>query len=896
MAENILEAIDALLGQPFCSTDRSVAQEIEKWQQELVELRQRLGMVGEASERRVIEESCRQVMAQVESRLAAANSNLFRVSPQVEYATFELASTLTALTAANTLATVKENINHLLSAILQDVQQELRRIFEEERSATLSIIKTEISQLFNQSLNNEDYNDRELLTWINDRLAEAQPTDFLLFGDFAETPEINPSPLEEDLFLEDLTEEQSIGLWSFDDFTENDSILLEKELSPVKLTEEQHTDSLSFDNFTEDKAIERGLSDEDLSIIIDQLTEENEDASLFDDLAKNDTLVVQPTLEESPIDQIEEALQDTDRFLDEMLSRDETGALAKIEKADQFTNLDLLLEELFNEDNQVKTDITDQLSFNPPPLLKSEDITTIDVETIEDQLNDFADRVEISFTIPGVKKTPLVPTLPSLNLEDINDSWFLGIDFGNSYLRGSLSNLTTGRVYDLGQFSTELMINDRVIRGYKPLLQIGLPYRSNNQWRPIVQWTGDETIPLVSFLDGIKQILNNLKHQAKHPELTSLPLILQHLNGVVFGYPEQWDDAYIFNLREVILNCGFCSRPEQVIAVPQIIAPLLDRLHNEVPVTEITLFIDSGVHTTELLLVKPIEGKPLTNENLFYQTIDKGGEQLSISLIQELLIPQLTLKPSIKDLLPLAESIKVTIDRDDIWFDQWQGQKLSIGRSAYIKRVCEPFLQILNRYVNGLLIRAGLFAENVKIVVRSGGTMEGKVFQEWLSQKFPHAMKEENINNANGLAVAPRFYGLLDLSHQQYSDFFLVHEICKLNWQESMHPATVLQQLQQRGINVHSCVNRVISILQNSLPKGIIPQDPILVPDGAIESFLESGGLFTRLSNGFYQIEPKQLAWMDNYLAQLCNHLKQSITEPMVFAPQTFLTKAAATK
>lgn len=356
------------------------------------------------------------------------------------------------------------------------------------------------------------------------------------------------------------------------------------------------------------------------------------------------------------------------------------------------------------------------------------------------------------------------------------------------------------------------------------------------------------------------------------------------------------DDAYIFNLREIILNCGFCQRPEQVIAVPQIIAPLLDRLHNVGNITEITLFIDSGVNTTELLLVKPFEGKPLSHDNLFYQTIDQGGEHLSLMLIKELLLPQLANPPRPEALLSLADTIKVHIDREDIWLDEWQGHKLSIGRSAYINRVCQPFLQLLNRHVNGLLIRSGLFAENIKTVVRSGGTMQGTVFQEWLEQKFPQAKREKEPSNADGLAVAPRFYGLLDLSHQQYSDFFLVHEMCKLNWQEPMHPSTVLQQLQQRGINVHSCVNRVISILQNNLPKGVIPQDPILVPDGAIETFLQSGGLFERLGNGFYQISPKQLAWMDNYLAQLCHHLQQSITEPMVFVPQTFRSRAAITK
>jgi hypothetical protein len=564
--------------------------------------------------------------------------------------------------------------------------------------------------------------------------------------------------------------------------------------------------------------------------------------------------------------------------------------LAQTQAQDIETDLDLLLDELFVE--TARPSLQDQLSFSPSSTPPAEDITTIDVETIEDKLNEFADRVEISFTIPGRKKTPTAPTLPALHLEDLQDSWFLGIDFGNSRIRTSLSNLTTGRVYQLGEIATDLVIDGQIIRSYKPLLQLGLPYYSNNQWRPIVNWQG-QPIPLPSFLEGIKQLLQTWQRQAHHPDLTNVPLILQHLSGVVFGYPEQWDDAYIFNLREIILNCGFCRRPEQVIAVPQIISPLLDRLHRGIGVTEVTLFIDSGINTTELLLVKPPADQPLSHEHLFYQMIDQGGEHLARTLVQELLLPQLPTPLPLTDLLPLAAEIKLHMDQDDIWLKEWQGHKLSIGRSAYINRVCQPFLQLLNRHVNGLLIRSGLFAENVKVTVRSGGTISGQIFQEWLCQKFPSAQQEAHPNSADGLAVAPRFYGLLDLTHQQYSDFFLLHEICKLNWAEPMHPSTVLQQLQQRGINVHSCVNRVISILQNNLPKGIIPQGELVLPDGAIESFLASGGLFHRLENGFYQIAPKQLAWMANYLAQLCNHLQQSITEPMVFVPPTSLARGA---
>ncbi|MFN3361213.1 MAG: hypothetical protein ACK421_07305, partial [Pseudanabaenaceae cyanobacterium] len=117
MADNLIETIDALLSQPLCSTDQAVAEEVEKWQRELAQLRQRLNTVPEGLERRLLEESCRQVIAQIQSRLAAANSNLFPIAPQVEYATFELAKTLSALTVAHTFSLIKEHLQELLSPL-----------------------------------------------------------------------------------------------------------------------------------------------------------------------------------------------------------------------------------------------------------------------------------------------------------------------------------------------------------------------------------------------------------------------------------------------------------------------------------------------------------------------------------------------------------------------------------------------------------------------------------------------------------------------------------------------------------------------------------------------------------------------------------------------------------
>ncbi|MFN3361551.1 MAG: hypothetical protein ACK421_09020, partial [Pseudanabaenaceae cyanobacterium] len=540
---------------------------------------------------------------------------------------------------------------------------------------------------------------------------------------------------------------------------------------------------------------------------------------------------------------------------------------------------------------EVPEDWESQLAFQTPA---PPAITTIDVETIEDKLNDFADRLEISFKIPGTKGKVASPTLPSLSLEDINDSWFLGIDLGDTAIRLSLSNLTTNRVYDLGSLPGELRVEDMTVRRYKSVLQVGLPYFSQGQWRPLLQWTEGQALPLVALLSGIRGILQEGRYRLGHPDLKNLSLLLQHLSGVVFGYPPQWDDAYIFNLREIILSCGFCQRPEQVIAVPQTIAPLLERLQRGETVREVTLFIDGGANTTEFLLVKPVVGQPLSHEQLFYQSVDQGGVHLSLNLVRDLLLPQMpggvlpqapVYHPQVQAMLDLADRAKHHLDGEEIWLEEWRGYKLSLGRSAYVHRICQPYVQLLNRHVNTLLIRAGLFADNVKAVFCGGGTMTSRVLQEWVRQKFPQATVATFSPSANGLAVAPRYYALLDLTQQQYSDFFLLHEICQLDWSQPMHPATILQQLQQRGINVHACVNRVISILQNNLPKGVIPQDPLVVPDSSIEVFLQGGGLFDRLANGFYQIVPSQLSWLDSYLSQLCNNLQQSIREPMVFSP-----------
>jgi hypothetical protein len=137
---------------------------------------------------------------------------------------------------------------------------------------------------------------------------------------------------------------------------------------------------------------------------------------------------------------------------------------------------------------------------------------------------------------------------------------------------------------------------------------------------------------------------------------------------------------------------------------------------------------------------------------------------------------------------------------------------------------------------------------------------------------------------------------LQDVARQQYSDYFLLQEICRLNLTQSVNPNQLLQQLQMRGINIKTCRDRILSILQGDLPEGLFPwQEPegsVILEDPTLSSDLFAGRLFELETDGTYQPNVTKFQQLRVYLQAIIGNMSQTLNEPLVFPEIKTLTIA----
>jgi hypothetical protein len=584
---------------------------------------------------------------------------------------------------------------------------------------------------------------------------------------------------------------------------------------------------------------------------------------------------------------------------------------------------------------------------------KSNQFEKLDLSTEEHTLD-----VE-SQVIASERVTPIPPEPPEPPYS-IDDTWFLGIDFGSTYMRSSLVNAQTGRVYPLtmhssGELSEQVVFNsnftsgdrasDRSIDGaiqhvstqasaadtavshFKSFLKLGLPYRGLSAWQPMLQWSHSQQITLKSLVTALQDLLVKLQSEVSHDKLPDLHEILQNLSGVILGHPPEWSDTYVHNLREAVLNAGVVTQAEQVMVTDQAIAPVLWFLHQNKSIQQITLTIDAGAATTSLCLIKAL-GDPIDRSHIYSHSIDYAGLGIDQDIVTQLLYPhwqivtnpareschldpailpepsdpapmqrallQQTLLSSAigKKLLEFANQIKLELfshpDRVQ-WSQELEGQPLTVQRREVEGQILQPYIQRLNRELNLLLSIAGMTGEDVAEVWQLGGTMAFPSLSRWLVQKLPFA----NMNTmpmstvANGLAVAPLFPQLLDISRQQYSDYFLLQEICRLNLRDALTPKSLLQQLQNRGINIKVCRDRILTFLQGDIPSGLFPwlepQKNIVLSDPSLPPELFTGRLFELETDGSYKPNVLKFQQLSNYLQSILATMRQTLNEPLVF-------------
>ena len=570
--------------------------------------------------------------------------------------------------------------------------------------------------------------------------------------------------------------------------------------------------------------------------------------------------------------------------------------------------------------------------------------------------------LDIDSLVMESRSIALIPPPPEKEVYSLDDTWLLGVDFGSTAIRVSLLNSNTGKVYPLyldeadelpcklvwtadsslddpmtkdirvltkKSLSSRLENGEVALSHFKQFLKIGLPYRGVSAWQPIIQWSDSHQASLRWLIAALKNLLEQIQTRANHPKLPDLGLILLKLSGVIFGYPSNWSDTYILNVREAILKAGLVSQAEQVMAVEQAIAPVLSLIHDQKIPQQITLFIDAGAVTTSLCLINGTTNtKAIARSNLHIRSFDYAGISISQDIIVQLFYPHWQLitntnrhlckfdhlsLPEIGDpapqqrillqqyllssdigqqMLEFADRVKVTFGKDmniDSWNEELMGQPILVFRRELENLILQPFIQRLNRELNGIMSNAGLLSEDVRQVFLLGNTMQIPLLSRWLAQKLPHASIDPLATSiaANGLAVAPLYPNLQNVARQQYSDYFLLQEICRLNLTQSINSTQLLQQLQMRGINIKACRDRILTILQGDLPDGLFPwQEPeqvVVLDDPTLSSELFTGRLFELETDGTYQPNVTKFQQLRVYLQAILGNMSQTLNEPLVF-------------
>ncbi|NJL42693.1 MAG: hypothetical protein HC935_03540 [Pseudanabaena sp. SU_2_4] len=447
-------------------------------------------------------------------------------------------------------------------------------------------------------------------------------------------------------------------------------------------------------------------------------------------------------------------------------------------------------------------------------------------------------------------------------------------------------------------------------------------------WQPIVQWSEQQRIPLRYFQILLKQLLLQLQSTATCGRLPDLHEIMRdRVYAVILGHPTAWSDTYVHNLREAVLASKIVNQAEQVMVIDQAIAPLFSLIHSHKPLQDNTLIINIGAETTDLLLAKVNNGI-IGRSNLSSRGLDYAGLSLNQDIVVQLLYPHwrslanpdrdacdldrllmpapgdpapglradlqkaLISSPVGLELLNAAEQLKLDLSTHldlDQWITTIRDRPLMVWRRELESQVIQPFLQHLNRALNDLLSNSGTIADEVMSVWKLGGTTNLPSLSRWLEQKMPNAeiasLPPSTV--ASGLATAPTYRYLLNISRQQYSDYFLLQEICRLNLQSAITPNQLMQQLQNRGVNSKSCRDRILTILQGDLPTGLFPwqeqEQSLFLSDPTLSSDLFTGRLFELESDGTYQPNWRKFQALRAYLKAILGTMQQSLSEPLVF-------------
>lgn len=490
-----------------------------------------------------------------------------------------------------------------------------------------------------------------------------------------------------------------------------------------------------------------------------------------------------------------------------------------------------------------------------------------------------------------------------------------------------------------------------LLRSFKPYFNSGLPSKSTQtqQWEPHLRQSETQTIPLIDVQHILTQLLTLLKPGDRpwlHCGAEGLTTAefrdrLAQLDGVIVNHPSGSSDTYRFTLRETVLAAGLVPQPDQIFFVDEVVAALLgsgggDRLGTGDAVgTAIAgpcLVLSAGASTTEILVIgaaKPLA--QLTPQDRYIRRLAYAGNSLDQDIICHLLYPiargwesldlpglnlplpgepdlearyrlqqRLESVPLGQRLLNSVRKIKPILCQQDVSFAA-DGRQWTIRQQDLQNWIIAPYLQQLNREINGLLPQIGLTSDQIQQVICAGETTMIPAIATWLQEKFPQARfiaqdgTAENLGPsvAAGLALFPCFPALLEAERHQFSDYFLLHTLLQHLQQDNKTRfglGDLQQRLSQSGVPSEVSRTFLANLLEGRLPSGlaITPASAVLFAESSVQcpdyQRLGAAPLFQPLANDRYELNSQQCNRLWAHLQTILAHTHQTLQTPLSLA------------
>ncbi len=354
-----------------------------------------------------------------------------------------------------------------------------------------------------------------------------------------------------------------------------------------------------------------------------------------------------------------------------------------------------------------------------------------------------------------------------------------------------------------------------------------------------------------------------------------------------------------------------------------------------------TLILNAGATTVELGLVdlpensQPFDyaqGRHLTYADFTCQSFAFAGNAFDQDIICQLLAKNETFgmsmdlpRPGHPDLpsryelqqklqsstfgwqlLDAARHLKVILQHQESFVLDIGEKRWNVQRRDLESQVLVPFVQQLNRDLNALLSRVGMSPVGINQAICAGGMGAWPAIARWLRQKLPNAIvvqyqefEDVKISRvACGLASLALYPRILDVSRQQYSNFFLLWELMQVLGEAALSFEQIVQLLERHGVNTRTCESRILGILSGNWAVGLLPdridlmllaQDSRQNPDweaiSAAVLFVQNGdSLRDSCASRTYHLNLKQASIVREYLSKLASSSQQKMLEPLTIA------------